>query len=73
MKLTETTLQLSRERWDLDMDVIEFTHVLDDCSIDYVVVSGYVSILKDDRGQPKTSILYLTVLMKPRLNDSSPS
>jgi len=36
---------MSRELSDLDRDVIDFTAVLDDLGLDYVVVSGYVAIL----------------------------
>lgn len=45
MELTEGTLLLSRELSDLDRAVIEFCSVLDECGIDYVIVSGYVAIL----------------------------
>lgn len=45
MELTEGTLLLSRELSDLDQAVIEFCSVLDECGIDYVIVSGYVAIL----------------------------
>jgi hypothetical protein len=42
MELTDETLALSREQSVLDDEVIEFTEVLDDCGVDYVIVSGYV-------------------------------
>lgn len=45
MELRDDTLTVSRELSDLDEDVIEFTHVLDSCEVDYVIVSGYVAIL----------------------------
>lgn len=45
MKLSDNTLTISRELSALDEEVLEFTHVLDSCDIDYVIVSGYVAIL----------------------------
>lgn len=45
MKLLDDRLLLSRERSELDRDVIEFTSVLDENGVDYVIVSGYVAIL----------------------------
>jgi len=45
MELRDDRLTLSRELSELDRDVIEFTSVLDDEGINYVIVSGYVAIL----------------------------
>jgi hypothetical protein len=45
MELLDDRLLLSRERSELDRDVIEFTSVLDENDVDYVIVSGYVAIL----------------------------
>ncbi|GAB3691846.1 hypothetical protein GCM10028857_29730 [Salinarchaeum chitinilyticum] len=45
MDLIDGRLVLSRELSTLDRDVVEFTSVLDDHSVEYVIVSGYVSIL----------------------------
>ncbi|UHH26607.1 nucleotidyltransferase [Halobacterium noricense] len=45
MKLTEDRLQVSRELSELDEEVVEFVGVLEDCNIEYVIVSGYVAIL----------------------------
>lgn len=45
MELAEGMLRVSRELSELDREVIEFTQVLEDCAIDYVIVSGYVAIL----------------------------
>lgn len=45
MELTSDTLTISRELSALDRDVLAFTRVLDDCGVDYVIVSGYVAIL----------------------------
>lgn len=45
MELTEDTLTVSRELSALDREVIEFVAVLEDCNVDYVIVSGYVAVL----------------------------
>jgi hypothetical protein len=45
MELRDDRLTLSRTLSELDRDVIEFTSVLDDEGIEYVIVSGYVAIL----------------------------
>ena len=45
MELNDGTLTVSRELSALDKDVLEFTQILDDCRVDYVIVSGYVAIL----------------------------
>lgn len=45
MELNDGTLTVSRELSELDKDVLKFTQILDDCSVDYVIVSGYVAIL----------------------------
>lgn len=45
MELAGDTLRVSRRLSELDEDVIEFTDVLVDCDVEYVIVSGYVAIL----------------------------
>lgn len=45
MELTEETLVVSKELTELDRDVIEFTTVLEEEGISYVIVSGYLTIL----------------------------
>lgn len=45
MELSDDTLTISRELSELDKDVLEFTQVLDDCNVEYVIVSGYIAIL----------------------------
>lgn len=45
MDLRDERLTLSRELSTLDRDVVEFTSILDDEDVDYVIVSGYVAIL----------------------------
>ncbi|WP_188979959.1 nucleotidyltransferase [Halocalculus aciditolerans] len=45
MELNEGELQVSRELSALDEEVVEFVSVLNDCGINYVIVSGYVAIL----------------------------
>ncbi|MFP9193854.1 hypothetical protein ACLI4Q_19785 [Natrialbaceae archaeon A-CW1-1] len=45
MELSDDTLTVSRELSQLDKDVLEFTQILNDCDVDYVIVSGYVAIL----------------------------
>lgn len=45
MDLSDGRLTLSRELSTLDRDVVEFTSILDDHGVEYVIVSGYVSIL----------------------------
>lgn len=45
MELIDGRLVLSRERSALDRDVIEFTSVLEDHGVEYVIVSGYLAIL----------------------------
>lgn len=45
MELDEGTLTIARERSELDEEVIQFTSILDDRGVDYVIVSGYVAIL----------------------------
>lgn len=45
MELNKDRLQVSRELSELDEEVVEFVGVLEDCNIDYVIVSGYVAIL----------------------------
>lgn len=40
MEFSDNTLTISRELSALDEEVLEFTHVLDSCDIDYVIVSG---------------------------------
>lgn len=45
MELSDDRLTLTRELSALDRDVIEFTAVLDDQEIEYIIVSGYVVIL----------------------------
>lgn len=45
MELAGDTLRVSRELSELDEEAIEFTEILEDCSIDYVIVSGYIAIL----------------------------
>lgn len=45
MDLSDDRLTISRELSELDRDVVDFTAVLDDLGLDYVIVSGYVAIL----------------------------
>lgn len=45
MDLLDDTLELSRERSQLDRDVLSFVDVLETCDVEYVIVSGYVAIL----------------------------
>jgi hypothetical protein len=45
MDLSDGVLRIDREKSELDREVIEFTSVLDNAGIDYVIVSGYVAIL----------------------------
>lgn len=45
MELNNDTLTISRERSELDKDVLAFTQVLNKCDIEYVIISGYVAIL----------------------------
>jgi hypothetical protein len=45
MELSDDRLTLSRRLSELDRDVIEFTSLLDDEGVEYVIVSGYVAIL----------------------------
>ena len=45
MELSDHTLTISRELSALDKDVLAFTEILDDCDVNYVIVSGYVAIL----------------------------
>lgn len=45
MELTGDRLRVSRTLSELDEAVIDFVDLLEDCGIDYVIVSGYVSIL----------------------------
>ena len=45
MELSEDRLSLSRQLSALDEDVIAYTRILDDCGVEYVIVSGYVAIL----------------------------
>ena len=45
MELSDDRLTLSRELSALDHDVIEFTAILGDLDIEYVIVSGYIAIL----------------------------
>ena len=45
MELSNDALTGSRDLSELDKDVLEFTQVLDDCNVAYIIVSGYVAIL----------------------------
>jgi hypothetical protein len=45
MELHEDRLLVSRTLSELDEDVVQFTELLDEQGIDYVIVSGYVAIL----------------------------
>ncbi|SHL20591.1 hypothetical protein [Haladaptatus paucihalophilus] len=45
MNLREDRLVISKQLTELDEEVIEFTGVLEDVGISYVIVSGYLAIL----------------------------
>lgn len=45
MELREDALVVSKGLSELDRDVAEFTEILEECDISYVIVSGYVAIL----------------------------
>lgn len=45
MELSEERLVVSKKLTELDRDVIEFTEVLEEQDVSYVIVSGYLAIL----------------------------
>jgi len=45
MRLDSGSLVLDKELSDLDLKVLEFSQLLEELEVDYVIVSGYVAIL----------------------------
>ena len=69
MELRDDRLTLSRELSELDRDVIEFTSVLDDEGIEYVIVSGYVAILTGRSRSTEDIDIVLEPLSDPELEE----
>ncbi|MFB6099650.1 MAG: hypothetical protein ABEK16_00100 [Candidatus Nanohalobium sp.] len=58
MKLHEDSLEINREKSELDREVLDFVSVLEEEGIDYVIVSGYVAILTGrSRGTEDVDVL----------------
>jgi len=68
MELHSNRLTLTREPSELDRAVVDFTSVLDDEGVEYVIVSGYVAILTGRARSTEDVDTVLEPLSEPELD-----